>query len=413
MPGARSVGSSVLTAVFDPFHPLYFNEEDLSTEFARVASVCSGCRICVSKCDSFPRLFELLDRSDGREPSTLSVQEQDSVVGGCFDCGLCVLGCPEAPGRSEAAVDVPRLMARVRHVRAMHTPKPLGARVAASARRVVGLAGPRRRTRFSTWMNDRSGGTGAPPGAAAAAATAMTPAGAALGSAQVAIFPTCHVEHHDPSIGRATVALFEHNSVGCGLPEGLVCCGAPQLANGEIEAFVELGRRNVRVLADVVRAGREVVVPLPTCAAVLRRDYVAFVGGSDAELVADHTHDASDYLLALQSDAVVPGQRPADSDRSVTMHLSCRSRAVQGDLPAVELLRRAGFEVTVVAGCASPDRRAPEALRQSTAASISGSATSGFLSECPSATGAIVADSSLVGEHPLVLLARSQGLHLD
>ena len=402
-----------MTAVFDPFHPHYFDEDDLSAELARVASVCSGCRICVSMCDSFPRLFELVDRSGGQEPPALSALERNSVIDGCFDCGLCVLGCPEAPGRSDAAVDMPRLMARARHTRAMRTPKPLGVRVAASARRVVGLAGPRRRTRFSTWMTGRSGGTGEPPGAASAVATAMPPAGGTMESPQVAIFPTCHVEHHDPSIGRATVALLEHNSVGCGLPEGLVCCGAPQLANGELDVFVELGRRNVRVLADAVRAGREVVVPLPACAAVLRRDYVSFVGGSDAELVAEHTHDASAYLLALRSDAAVPPQGPAVADRSVTMHLSCRSRAVQEDIPAVELLRHAGFDVTVVAGCASPDPRAPDVLRRSTTASISGSTPSGFLSECPSAMGAIVADSSMVGEHPLVLLARVHGVHVD
>lgn len=399
--------------MFDPFHPLYFDEDDLSAELARVASVCSGCRICVSMCDSFPRLFELLDGSGGREPSTLSVSEQDSVVDGCFDCGLCVLGCPEAPGRGEAAVDVPRLMARARHARSIRTAKPVGSRFAAGARRVVGLAGPRRRTRFSTWMTSRSGGTGASPVDAAAVGTARTPATDATESAQVAIFPTCHVEHHDPSIGRATIALLEDSGVGCGLPEGLVCCGAPQLADGELDAFVELGRRNVRVLADAVRAGREVVVPLPTCATVLRRDYVSFVGGSDAELVAEHTHDVSGYLLALQSDAVVRPQRAAEADRALTMHLSCRSRAVQQDVPAVELLRRAGFEVTVVAGCASPDQRAPEALRQSTTASISASATDGFLSDCPSAMGAIVADSSLAGEHPLVLLARANGLLPD
>jgi len=399
--------------VFDPFHPLYFDEDHLSAEFARVSSVCSGCRICVSKCDSFPRLFELLDRYGGREPSALSALERNFVVDGCFDCGLCVLGCPEAPGRSEAAVDMPRLMARARHTRAMRSPKPLGSRVAVGARRMVGLAGPRRRTRFSTWMTSRSGVTGTPPGSSAAVSAAMTPEVGTLESAQVAIFPTCHVEHHDPSIGRATVALLEHSGVGCGLPEGLVCCGAPQLANGELDAFVELGRRNVRVLADAVRAGREVVVPLPTCAAVLRRDYVSFVGGSDAELVAEHTHDASVYLLALQSDAALPARDPAAADRSVTMHLSCRSRAVQQDLPAVELLRGAGFEVTVVAGCASPDSRAPEALRQSTTAAIGALTTDGFLSDCPSAMGAIVSDSTLVGEHPLVLLARANGFRVD
>lgn len=396
--------------VFDPFHPLYFDEEDLSEEFARVSSVCSGCRICVSMCDSFPRLFELLDRSDGSEPSALTLQDRESVVDGCFDCGLCVLGCPEAPGRGDAVIDVPRLMSRARQVASMRTPRSIGDRVAAGARRVVGLAMPRPRTRFSTWMATRSGGGRGIPAPSAAAAGAP---GRVMEPARVEIFPTCHVEHHDPSIGRATVALLEHHGVGCGLPEGLVCCGAPQLAEGDLDAFVELGRRNVRVLADAVRAGREVLVPLPTCAAVLRRDYVAFVGGSDAELVAEHTQDASAYLLALRSESSVAPQVPAGADRCVTMHLSCRSRAVDEEIPAVELLRRAGFEVTVVAGCASPDPRAPDALRRSTTASISRSTTGGFLSECPSATGAIAAGSALTGEHPLVLLARVHGLRVD
>ena len=246
------------------------------------------------------------------------------------------------------------------------------------------------------------------------AAGASLTAAAANADMQVAIFPTCHVEHHDPTIGRAMVGLLENIGVGCGLPEGLVCCGAPQLAKGDLDEFIELGRRNVRVLADAVRAGHEVLVPLPSCAAVLQRDYVSYVGGSDAELVAEHAHDASAYLLALNAasdglPALVAGEG-ANNDRSLTMHLSCRSRTEHEANPSVELLRLAGFDVTVVAGCASPDVRSPDALRRSTTASIAESTTDRFLSECPSAMGAIAADSTLTGQHPLVVLARAQGI---
>jgi Fe-S oxidoreductase len=394
--------------VFDPFHPLYFDEADLHSELARVQSVCSGCRACITMCDSFPRLFDLLDGPDGRIPAGLSKQELDSVIDGCFDCGLCVLGCPDAPIRSETAVDVPRLMARARQARRREMPRPIVTRAAAGLRRVVvELGRPRRRTRFSTWMAQREAN-----GGQLAAAVGLT--AAANTDTQVTIFPTCHVEHHDPAIGQAMVGVLQNNGVGCGLPEGLVCCGAPQLARGDLDEFIELGRRNVRVLADSVRAGREVLVPLPSCATVLQRDYVSYVGGSDAELVAQHTHDASAYLLALSAandglPALVAGE-DAGNDRSLTMHISCRSRTDDEVLPSVELLRLAGFDVTVVAGCASPDVRSPDALRHSTTASIAESTSDGFLSECPSAMGAIAAGSNLTGQHPLVVLARAQGI---
>jgi len=398
-----------LTPVFDPFHPLYFDEPDLRAELARVQSVCSGCRACITMCDSFPRLFDLLDGSGGRAPASLSTQEQDSVIDGCFDCGLCVLGCPYAPSRSETAVDVPRLMARARQARRRDTPRPIGIRAAAGVRRVVvELGRPRRRTRFSTWMAQR--GTNGGHLASAGSSTAAP----ANTDTQVAIFPTCHVEHHDPAIGRSMVGLLENSGVGCGLPEGLVCCGAPQLAQGELDEFIELGRRNVRVLADSVRAGHEIIVPLSSCAAVLKRDYVSYVGGSDAELVAEHTHDASAYLLALSDPTVdlaaLAAGEGVENDRSLTVHLSCRSRAGHEVIPSVELLRRAGFEVTVVAGCASPDVRNSDAVRQATTALLKESTTDGFLGECPSAMGAIAAGSNLTGQHPLVMLARTRGI---
>ena len=41
-----------------------------------------------------------------------------------------------------------------------------------------------------------------------------------------------------------------------------------------------------------IRAGNDIVVPQPTCSYVLQKDYLDYVGGPDAELVAEHTYDA-------------------------------------------------------------------------------------------------------------------------
>jgi hypothetical protein len=49
-------------------------------------------------------------------------------------------------------------------------------------------------------------------------------------------------------------------------------------------------------------------------------------------------------------------------------------------------------------------------MRRATSALIEQSATDKFLSECPTAMGAIAVGSNLTGEHPVVVLARAYGL---
>ena len=45
----------------------YWDQESLESELERVYDVCHGCRRCVSLCDSFPTLFDLVDESDTME----------------------------------------------------------------------------------------------------------------------------------------------------------------------------------------------------------------------------------------------------------------------------------------------------------------------------------------------------------
>ena len=50
-------------------HPIDFNHQDfldskkLDDEMRRVFEVCHGCRRCFNLCDSFPQLFDLIDKS--------------------------------------------------------------------------------------------------------------------------------------------------------------------------------------------------------------------------------------------------------------------------------------------------------------------------------------------------------------
>ena len=46
----------------------FYDEPSLFTELERVYDICHGCRRCVSLCNSFPTLFDLVDESDTMVP---------------------------------------------------------------------------------------------------------------------------------------------------------------------------------------------------------------------------------------------------------------------------------------------------------------------------------------------------------
>ena len=93
--------------------------------------------------------------------------------------------------------------------------------------------------------------------------------------------------------------MYERNGIECSLADTTQCCGAPFLHSGDIESFTKIAEKNVKALANTVRKGNDIVVPQPTCGYVLKKDYLDYVGGPDAELVAAHTFDASEYLMKI------------------------------------------------------------------------------------------------------------------
>ena len=64
----------------------YLNEELFEKELRRVADACHGCRRCVSLCNSFPTLFDLIDESETFEVDGVKYPE-------CRDCFLFYLNC--------------------------------------------------------------------------------------------------------------------------------------------------------------------------------------------------------------------------------------------------------------------------------------------------------------------------------
>ncbi|MEI8239283.1 MAG: heterodisulfide reductase-related iron-sulfur binding cluster [Actinomycetota bacterium] len=431
-----------MTIIYDPKHALYTDEADVRAEMTRAFDICHGCRLCFKFCTSFPSLFEMIDRHDDQDAGRLTPAQQDQVVSECFQCKLCYVNCPYIPQLHEWALDFPRLMLRadaMRHRtkqvsvrtratdavmghtdlmgRAATMAAPLanamvGAKPGSIVRKViekttgvssVRLLPPYARQRFTTWfkarprvrMQKRQG--------------------------RVAVFPTCLVEYQQPQIGHDLVKVYERNGVECSLADGVGCCGAPWLHSGDVEQFTKTAKKNVKALAAAVKKGQDIVVPQPTCGYVLKKDYVDYVGGADAELVSQHTFDAAEYLMKLHKsdDATLDLEFPGLVPDTVTYHTPCHLKAQNIGLKSRDLIKLTGAKVKLVQQCSGIDGmwglRAENTdisvpIASKLADEIRKANGDVVVGDCHLANTAITEQTGDVPMHPLQLVARAYGI---
>ena len=428
--------------MYDPNDSSYADQAAVRRELTRTFDVCQSCRGCTDLCSSFPTLFSLLDRHDDRDAGRLTPAEQDRVVDRCHQCMLCSVSCPHGTPFDEPGVDVPRLMMRTRAMHRANNLVPVRVRVTARlsvrqgmiatvAQPFVALVAnaapgspirriasavtavsaeavlpPVAKERFSTWFKKR----------------AATPVEKPQRS--VAVFPSCLVEHHDPTIGHDLIKVYERNDVRCSLSD-VGCCGAPLLHNGDVTRFVAIAEKNVRSLADAVRSGNDVVVAQPACSLVLTRDYPDHLSGellgADAALVADNTYDAIEYLLQLERspDATLDTDFVGDVPALLTLHAPCHLRVQGVDGAGRDLLELTGSEVTVIEQCSgaagewglrSSHDEASSALGAQLREQIDQAPGDTVIGGCHLANTSIAALSGLVVHHPLQAFARAYGI---
>jgi Fe-S oxidoreductase len=252
----------------------------------------------------------------------------------------------------------------------------------------------------------------------------------------VIVYATCMVEYHDTQVGKDVVRVYERNGIECSLSSA-GCCGAPSLHTGDAKRFARIADANVRTLAQDIREGRgDIVVAEPTCSYVLRHDYVDYCSPGrrdDAELVAAHTRDACEYLVAGRSGV----EQPIDTDFTgdvparITYHEPCHLRAQDLGAPGHDLLSLTGADVEIVRQCSGTDgtwglRAGNEAIAVPMAEALAERIERSARRESPATgTGVTIAgDCSLANlaiaeqtgrrpSHPLSVIARAYGIPTD
>lgn len=361
-----------MSTTHNPHHDLYRDEADVRGEMARTFDVCQSCRQCVDLCSSFPTLFELLDGFDDPEAGNMTPAQQDQVVDACFHCTLCSVGCPNGSS-TDANVDLPRLMLRVTAMRLKNDRRPARTKAATQLLGRADLVG-KLNSRAAPLSNKVADAT---PGSWIRKLTARVTGISAnhqfpnyaserfttwfarrpritmqKKQAAVTVFPTCLVEYQATDVGKDLVRVYERNGIECSVSEAR-CCGAPWLHAGDIDRFAKLAEQNVATLASEVRAGTSIVVPQPTCSSVVKnqyRDHVSESAKADAELVAAHTYDASEYLMMLHrgDDYVLDTHFGGSIPDSIIYHAPSHLRPKELGLKSRDLMRLTGAHISVI-----------------------------------------------------------------
>jgi Fe-S oxidoreductase len=266
----------------------------------------------------------------------------------------------------------------------------------------VRLLPPFARQRFSTWFKRRPK--------------------VRMGNRQgrVALFPTCLVEYQQPEIGHDLVKVYERNGIEVSLVDA-GCCGAPWLHSGDRDQFIKVAAKNVKTLAAEVRKGNPIVVPQPTCGYILKKDYLDYVPGADATLVAENTFDAAEYLMKVHRDPAtsLDVDFAGDVPATITYHTPCHLRAQNIGLKSRDLMKLTGAKIKLVQQCSGIDGmwglRAENAelsvpIAKKLAAEINRADGEIVAGDCHLANTAITEQTGRVPSHPIQVLARAYGI---
>lgn len=335
-------------------HPIPWKSDDfydkgkLHAELERVYDICHGCRRCVSLCDAFPTLFDLVDESDTLEVDGVAKADYNKVVDQCYLCDLCYqTKCPYVPPH-EWNVDFPHLMLRAKAVQ-FQDGEVGAARKLMTNTTSVGKLASIPVVSEAVNASNKSGGVrklldkqlGVHPDAKVPtyhSKTARktykrgvplpesTPVTAGPTRGTVAIFVTCYGNYNMPAVVQDLVAVLRHNNVAVKLIEQEQCCGMPKLELGDLESVERYKNANLPVLDTAVREGWDIMAPIPSCVLMFRQEIpLLFPDDAAVARVKQHIFDPFEYLMHRHKGELLSTEFKAPLGK-IAYHAPCHQR---------------------------------------------------------------------------------------
>ncbi len=150
-----------------------------------------------------------------------------------------------------------------------------------------------------------------------------------------------YTNYTQPEVGKAAVRALEAAGVHVEVPDDVTDSGRPAHSKSLLDSARDTARENVDALAPRVEADWDIVTVEPSDAVMYQLDYLDLLSGDDVEAVAANTYGILEYLDTFRLDEGLA----VDGEKALTYHGHCQQKATTKDHHAVNVLRRAGFEV--------------------------------------------------------------------
>lgn len=438
-------------------HPLdwhseeFYDREALDAEARRQMDVCHGCRRCFNLCDSFPRLFDLIDESETGELDSVDSKDFAPVIEGCTLCDMCFMTkCPYVPPH-EFNLDFPHLMLRYRAVELKEKGKPpfvqnqlaqmdrngkMAAPVAPLAnwgasrnnkltrpimQATLGIDKNVELPKFvgKTFMKRAAEGL-------ASGALAPNPDGPAK-DRQAVLFATCAVNYNNPGVGEAAAKVLSHLGVEVST-DYPGCCGMPFLEQGNIEKVAEQAKKLAANFRPLIDAGKDIITLTASCGLMFKFEWPLILPDDEnVKALSAATRDITEYIVDIANkEGLLEGLSPLEG--GVSVHLACHARAQNMGPKAADLLRLIpDAEIDVIERCSGhggtfgvlkETHHLAVKVGKPVMRKVAKAGTKAVVSECPLAAKHIVQGveeldaNAPVPEaaHPVELFARAYGL---
>ena len=347
-------------------NPAFYDETAALQEMERVFDICHGCRRCVSLCQSFPTLFDLVDETEDGEVHGVKKEAYWKVVDQCYLCDLCYMTkCPYTPPHAWN-LDFPHLMLRAKAIKFKKGEVGAAEQFLASTDThgsfagipvVVQAVNAVNKTQLARKAMDKVLGVHPEawmPSLASqrfrwgAEASPQAPVLSGERSpGKVAIFSTCYVNYNEPGIGHDLLAVLKHNSIPYVIVDKEACCGMPKLELGDLETVKKHKELNIPVLARYAREGYAILSAIPSCTLMFKQELpLMFPECEDTQAVKAAMFDPFEYLVARHKDGLLKTDFQNDLGK-VSYHIPCHGRVQNIGRKTEDMLKIVGQTVNV------------------------------------------------------------------
>jgi len=352
-------------------HPDFLDEKKLDKEMRRVFDICHGCRRCFNLCDSFPKLFDMIDESKNEDVESLPSKQFVPVVDACTLCDMCFMTkCPYVPPH-EFNLDFPHLMLRYRYLQKKQNKLPIiPAQLAKTDRNAkVGvffsgfinwvsnikskflrrmlevIAGIDKRVTLPVYNSETFTNYFKKNNNVANIDFLAK-------SRKVIIYSTCFVNFNKKETGIAAFKVLKKNGVE--VQESYPgCCGMPFLEQADLPKVVEQAKKVSKELLKWVDKGYRVITLTASCGLMLKFEWPLLLSNNDdIKRLSQNVSDIDEYIVDIsKKEGLAKGLYEIDG--GVTVHHACHARAQNMGIKARDMLKLIpNIKIDVVERCA-------------------------------------------------------------